>query len=233
MLKILVVDDEINIRNLFKIRLENEGYEVYTAKDGLEALDVVYNNIIDMCIVDVMMPNLDGNSFVKKIRSENFNMPIIMVTAKGELDDKIEAFDSGIDDYMTKPIEFDELLLRMKALFRRAKIVTDKKIVIGDTVLEYDALTITNNKLNLNVTLTKKEFSILYKLLSYPERTFTKGQLFDEFWGLDNYGDVEAVKVYISKIRSIIEPFPEIDIATIRGIGYRGIKKDEKNQEQK
>lgn len=229
MLKILVVDDEINIRNLFKIRLENEGYEVYTAKDGLEALDVVYDNIIDMCIVDVMMPNLDGNSFVKKIRSENFNMPIIMVTAKGELDDKIEAFDSGIDDYMTKPIEFDELLLRMKALFRRAKIVTDKKIVIGDTVLEYDALTITNNKLNLNVTLTKKEFSILYKLLSYPERTFTKGQLFDEFWGLDNYGDVEAVKVYISKIRSIIEPFPEIDIATIRGIGYRGIKKDEKN----
>lgn len=233
MLKILVVDDEINIRNLFKIRLENEGYEVYTAKDGLEALDVVYDNIIDMCIVDVMMPNLDGNSFVKKIRSENFNMPIIMVTAKGELDDKIEAFDSGIDDYMTKPIEFDELLLRMKALFRRAKIVTDKKIVIGDTVLEYDALTITNNKLNLNVTLTKKEFSILYKLLSYPERTFTKGQLFDEFWGLDNYGDVEAVKVYISKIRSIIEPFPEIDIATIRGIGYRGIKKDEKSQEQK
>ncbi len=233
MLKILIVDDEINIRNLFKIRLENVGYEVYTAKDGLEALDVVYDNIIDMCIVDVMMPNLDGNSFVKKIRSENFNMPIIMVTAKGELDDKIEAFDSGIDDYMTKPIEFDELLLRMKALFRRAKIVTDKKIVIGDTVLEYDALTITNNKLNLNVTLTKKEFSILYKLLSYPERTFTKGQLFDEFWGLDNYGDVEAVKVYISKIRSIIEPFPEIDIATIRGIGYRGIKKDEKNQEQK
>ena len=127
MLKILIVDDEINIRNLFKIRLENEGYEVYTAKDGLEALDVVYDNIIDMCIVDVMMPNLDGNSFVKKIRSENFNMPIIMVTAKGELDDKIEAFDSGIDDYMTKPIEFDELLLRMKALFRRAKIVTDKK----------------------------------------------------------------------------------------------------------
>lgn len=229
MLKILIVDDEINIRNLFKIRLENEGYEVYTAKDGLEALDVVYDNIIDMCIVDVMMPNLDGNSFVKKIRSENFNMPIIMVTAKGQLDDKIEAFDSGIDDYMTKPIEFDELLLRMKALFRRAKIVTDKKIVIGDTVLEYDTLTITNNKLNLNVTLTKKEFSILYKLLSYPERTFTKGQLFDEFWGLDNYGDVDAVKVYISKIRSIIEPFPEIDIATIRGIGYRGIKKDEKN----
>lgn len=229
MLKILIVDDEINIRNLFKIRLENEGYEVYTAKDGLEALDVVYDNIIDMCIVDVMMPNLDGNSFVKKIRSENFNMPIVMVTAKGELDDKIEAFDSGIDDYMTKPIEFDELLLRMKALFRRAKIVTDKKIVIGDTVLEYDTLTITNNKLNLNVTLTKKEFSILYKLLSYPERTFTKGQLFDEFWGLDNYGDVDAVKVYISKIRSIIEPFPEIDIATIRGIGYRGIKKDEKN----
>lgn len=229
MLKILIVDDEINIRDLFKIRLEHEDYEVYTAKDGLEALDVVYNNIIDMCIVDVMMPNLDGNSFVKKIRSENFNMPIIMVTAKGELDDKKEAFDSGIDDYMTKPIEFDELLLRMKALFRRAKIVTDKKVVIGNTVLEYDTLTVTNNKLNLNVTLTKKEFSILYKLLSYPERTFTKGQLFDEFWGLDNYGDVDAVKVYISKIRSIIEPFPEIDIATIRGIGYRGIKKDEKN----
>lgn len=229
MFKLLVADDEENIRNLFKLRLEDAGYEVLLAENGEEALEIVYREVIDMCIVDVMMPGMDGFTFVERIRREDFTMPIIMLTAKGELKDKKTGFSLGVDDYMVKPVEFDELLLRMKALFRRAKIFTEKKITVGNTVLYFDTLSVNNESLGLSVTLSKKEFLILYKLLSYPERTFTKGQLYDEFWGVDNYGDMDAVKVYISKIRSLIEPFPEIDIQTIRGIGYRGIK-NEKNE---
>ena len=173
-----------------------------------------------------MMPVMDGFSLVKQMRSENINTPVIMVTAKGNTEDKIEGFRSGIDDYMVKPVDFEELSLRIKALLRRYRIATERKITVGGTVLTYDTLTVSNEKLNLTVTLQKKEFLILYKLFSYPEKTFSKGQLYDEFWGLDNFGDVDAVKVYVSKIRSAIEPFPEIDIATVRGIGYRGIKNE-------
>jgi DNA-binding response OmpR family regulator len=226
MFKLLVLDDEENIRNLFKLRLEAEGYEVFVAKNGKDGLDYVYKDVFDLCIVDAMMPEIDGFEFVKTIRNDGFNMPVIMVTAKNELSDKKAGFSVGVDDYMTKPIEFDELLMRINALFRRAKIVTEKRITIGGTVLQFDTLTVKNDELGLSTTLSKKEFMLLYKLLSYPEKTFTKGQLFDEFWGIDNLGDTDAVKVYISKIRTLIEPYPEIDIATIRGIGYRGIRNE-------
>lgn len=226
MFKILVADDEENIRNLFKLRLESEGYEVLTAENGGKAMEILYKEVVDLCILDAMMPVLDGFSLVKKMREENFTVPVIMITAKGQLEDKKTGFSVGADDYMVKPIEFDELLMRMNALFRRAKIVTEKKITAGNTVLYFDTLTVENKALGLSVTLSKKEFLILYKLLSYPERTFTKGQLYDEFWGMDNYGDMDAVKVYVSKIRSLIEPFPEIDVHTVRGIGYRGIKNE-------
>lgn len=226
MFKILVADDEENIRNLFRLRLEEEGYEVLCAANGIEAMDAVYSNVIDLCIADVMMPVADGFAFVERIREEGFSMPVIMVTAKGELQSKKTGFLVGVDDYMVKPVEFDELLLRMKALFRRAKIVTEKKIEIGDTVLQLDTLTVTNAKENKKVTLSKKEFLLLYKLLSYPERTFTKGQLYDEFWGPECYGDTDAVKVYISRIRAAVEAFPEIDIETVRGIGYRGVRNE-------
>lgn len=226
MFKVLVADDEVNIRNLIKLKLSGEGYDVVCASDGNEALSRLYSECFDICIVDVMMPVMDGFSLVKQMRSENINTPVIMVTAKGNTEDKIEGFRSGIDDYMVKPVDFEELSLRIKALLRRYRIATERKITVGGTVLTYDTLTVSNEKLNLTVTLQKKEFLILYKLFSYPEKTFSKGQLYDEFWGLDNFGDVDAVKVYVSKIRSAIEPFPEIDIATVRGIGYRGIKNE-------
>lgn len=226
MFKVLVADDEVNIRNLIKLKLSGEGYDVVCASDGSEALSRLYSKCFDICIVDVMMPVMDGFSLVKQMRSENINTPVIMVTAKGNTEDKIEGFRSGIDDYMVKPVDFEELSLRIKALLRRYRIATERKITVGGTVLTYDTLTVSNEKLNLTVTLQKKEFLILYKLFSYPEKTFSKGQLYDEFWGLDNFGDVDAVKVYVSKIRSAIEPFPEIDIATVRGIGYRGIKNE-------
>lgn len=226
MFKVLVADDEVNIRNLIKLKLSGEGYDVVCASDGNEALSRLYSECFDICIVDVMMPVMDGFSLVKQMRGENINTPVIMVTAKGNTEDKIEGFRSGIDDYMVKPVDFEELSLRIKALLRRYRIATERKITVGGTVLTYDTLTVSNEKLNLTVTLQKKEFLILYKLFSYPEKTFSKGQLYDEFWGLDNFGDVDAVKVYVSKIRSAIEPFPEIDIATVRGIGYRGIKNE-------
>ena len=226
MFKVLVADDEVNIRNLIKLKLSGEGYDVVCASDGNEALSRLYSKCFDICIVDVMMPVMDGFSLVKQMRSENINTPVIMVTAKGNTEDKIEGFRSGIDDYMVKPVDFEELSLRIKALLRRYRIATERKITVGGTVLTYDTLTVSNEKLNLTVTLQKKEFLILYKLFSYPEKTFSKGQLYDEFWGLDNFGVVDAVKVYVSKIRSAIEPFPEIDIATVRGIGYRGIKNE-------
>lgn len=228
MFNILIVDDEINIQQLFKIRLVNAGYHVLTASDGEEALDIFYNQQIDMLIVDVMMPNMNGMELVNTIRNEGYNTPVIMVTAKGKLEDKKEGFLVGIDDYMVKPVEFDELLFRMNALFRRAKIVNERKITIGNTILDYDTLSILDKKKNLRITLTKKEFQILFKLLSYPERSFTKGQLFDEFWGLDNDSDDDVVKVYVSKIRDRIKDFDEIEIDTIRGIGYRGIRNEKK-----
>ena len=226
MLTILVADDEINILNLFKIRLENHGYNVLTARDGREAIDVFYNNSVDLIIMDIMMPRLNGYDVIDTIRSDNYNTPVIMVSAKGELDDKREGFSVGADDYMVKPIEFDELLLRIQALVRRYKIVADKKITVGNVVLDYNTLTISNEIEGKSINLSKKEFSILFKLLSYPERAFTKEQLFDEFWGIDAVGDTDSVKVYISKIRSQIAIFPEIDITTIRGIGYRGVKNE-------
>lgn len=226
MFKVLVADDEVNIRNLIKLKLSGEGYDVVCASDGNEALSRLYSECFDICIVDVMMPVMDGFSLVKQMRGANINTPVIMVTAKGNAEDKIEGFRSGIDDYMVKPVDFEELSLRIKALLRRYRIATERKITVGGTVLTYDTLTVSNEKLNLTVTLQKKEFLILYKLFSYPEKTFSKGQLYDEFWGLDNFGDVDAVKVYVSKIRSAIEPFSEIDIATVRGIGYRGIKNE-------
>ncbi|MDD6301849.1 MAG: response regulator transcription factor [Bacillales bacterium] len=228
MLNILVVDDEKYIRELFKIRLEAYGYTVTVASDGEEALDIFYSKKFDMIIIDIMMPKLNGIEFINQIRKDGYNTPAIIVSARDQLETKKESFLVGVDDYMVKPIEFDELILRMNSLFRRAKIATDKKIVIGDVTLDYETLSITNEKENKKINLTKKEFSILFKLLSYPEKTFTKGQLYDEFWGYDSYGDLEGVKVYISKIRSQIEIFPEIDIATIRGIGYRGIKNEKK-----
>ncbi len=224
--KILVIDDELNILQLYKLRLTDYGFEVFTATDGTEAFKQVYQTVFDLIVVDAMMPEMDGFSFLKRLRNEGFTTPVIMITALNQLEDKKQGFLSGADDYMTKPIEFDELYLRINALFKRAKIATEKKITVGNTILDLGTLTVTNQPLSLSITFPKKEFSILYKLLSFPEKTFTKTQLLDEFWGLDSFSGEDVVKVYVSKIRSAIEPFPEIDILTVRGIGYRGIKNE-------
>ena len=225
-MRILAVDDEEHILKLYNAILTGAGYEVVTAHDGEEALNIYYQGKIDLIICDEMMPNVTGNQLIKEIRYENKNIPIIMVTAKSSIDDKGISYDLGVDDYMVKPINKEELLMRISALFRRAKIFTEKKIIIGDVVLDSNTHSVVNEKKNLCVNLTKKEFDILFKLFSYPEKAFTKWQLFNEFWGIDSDTDASVVKVFILKIRKKIEVFPEIEIQTLMGIGYRGIKNE-------
>lgn len=224
MFNVLVVEDDRNIRNLIEIKLRSLGYNVVTAENGKDALEKLSSNHLDIMLVDAMMPIMDGYTFVKTVREEGDNIPAIMVTAKGSMADKSQGFDVGVDDYMVKPIEFDELSLRIKAVLRRAKIVSDRKITVGETVLDYDTLTVSNGV--EKVVLTKTEFGIIYKLLSYPERSFSKSMLFEEFWAWDSETEEDIVKVYINRIRNKIAPFKEIDVETIRGIGYRGIRNE-------
>lgn len=224
---ILLVDDDKNILALLTTVLQSDGFEIITANNGSEALDLYYDNRIDMLICDEMMPQLSGNELVKEIRTDNKELPIIMVTAKDATTDKGKSFNCEVDDYMVKPIDCDELIMRVHALFRRAKINTDKKIVAGNTVLDSNTHTITNKRLNLVVTLTKTEFDILYKLLLYPDKVFSKWQLYHEFWGIYSEVDDGIVKVFISKIRKQIEQFPEISIRTVMGIGYQGVKNED------
>ena len=222
MFNVLIAEDEKNIRNLIGIKLKNAGYNVILTANGEDALNAVYENHVDIMVVDVMMPIMNGYELVRALRNDGKKIPVIMCTAKGSINDKAEGYDAGVDDYMVKPIDFDELLMRVKAVLRRAETVSERKLIIGSTVLDYDTLTVYDgvNK----VLFTKKEFGILYKLLSYPEKSFSKSQLFEEFWSFDSETEEDSVKVYINKIRNKINVFAEIDVVTVRGVGYRGVR---------
>ena len=226
MFNILVAEDDRNIQTLTKIKLEDEGYIVKIASDGVECMDILNKMPIDLLILDIMMPLMDGIEVVKKVRENGNNTPIIIVSAKSDFPDKAKAFTLGVDDYMVKPINFSELIFRIKALLRRAQIVNDRKIEINDCILDYDSLSITRKSTQERVTLTKKEFSILFKLLSYPEKVFTKSQLFDEFWGNSSESDDNTVKVHINQIRNKTKDFTEFSILNIRGLGYKGVKNE-------
>ena len=226
MFNVLIVEDDFNICKLMKIKLTQEGYNCILAYNGEEGIEKLAENHVDIVIADAMMPKMDGFEMVKEMRSLNYTTPVIMVTARGEIEDKSKGFIVGVDDYMVKPIDFKELFLRMKAVLRRANIVSEKKIVIGKTVLDYNTLTVSNGE--DKEIFTKKEFQILFKLLSYPEQSFSKSALFEEFWNFDSDTEEDAVKVYINKIRNKISRFSEIDIETVRGVGYKGVK-NEKN----
>lgn len=223
MYNVLVVEDEVNILKLMTIRLTKSGFNVYGASNGREGLDIIKKQMIDIVVADIMMPQLDGFEMIETIRAEGHSMPIIVVTAKESLDDKKRGFNLGADDYMVKPIEHEELLLRIKALLKRADIRKEKKIVVGSCTLDYESLSVFNDK-GYNAQLSKKEFLILFKLLSYPERIFTKNQLMDEFWGYETDSYSDTVKVHINRIRNKIAPISEIDVVTVRGLGYRGVK---------
>ena len=223
MFHILVVDDNKHTRRLFKAVLENENYTVFTAENGKDALRVMDEEHVDLVLLDIMMPEMDGYEFTKLLREENNNLPILMVSAKQLPEDKKRGFLVGTDDYMTKPVDEDEMLLRIKALLRRAKIVNDRKIVIGEAVLDYDALTV--SKRDTVVELPQKEFLLLYKLLSYPGKIFTRIQLMDEIWGANSGTGWETVTVHIARLRKKFEDWEEFEIESVRGLGYKAVKK--------
>ena len=222
MFQILVVDDDKNTRMLFKAVLEAANYSVLTAQDGGQALAVMDENHVDLVVLDVMMPNMDGYAFTRTLRESNDNLPILMVSAKQLPEDKKQGFLVGTDDYMTKPIDEEEMLLRIKALLRRARIASERRIVIGDVELDYDSLTVTRK--GQTQELPQKEFLLLYKLLSYPGKIFTRIQLMDEIWGADSETGWETVTVHIGRLRKRFEGWPEFEIVSVRGLGYKAVK---------
>ena len=223
MFHILVADDDKNTRMLFRAVLEAENYTVLTAENGEDALAVMDNNHVDLVVLDVMMPKMDGYAFTSLLRQNDNNLPILMVSAKQLPEDKKRGFIVGTDDYMTKPIDEEEFLLRIHALLRRAKIVNERKIVIGDVMLDYDSLTV-SRKGEIQ-ELPQKEFMLLYKLLSYPGKIFTRIQLMDEIWGADSETGWETVTVHIGRLRKRFENWEEFQIVSVRGLGYKAVKK--------
>lgn len=226
MITILVVDDDKNTRLFMKSLLENESYNVVLANDGQDALECLDQKAIDLMIVDIMMPNIDGYELTDVVRNSYSNMPILMVSAKQKTIDRKMGYLVGIDDYMSKPVDEEEFILKIKALLRRAKINDERKIRIGDVVLDYDSFTVSRK--DEVVELPKKEFELLYKLLSYPGKIFTRIQLMDEIWGMDNESGWETVTVHIGRLRKKFENWDEFSIVSVRGLGYKGVRNDEK-----
>ena len=223
MFHILVVDDDKNTRLYLKTVLENNGYTVSTASNGEDALDVMEKTHVDLTVVDIMMPKMNGYEFTKALRECDSNLPIFMISAKQLPADKHRGFDAGIDDYMIKPIEKEEFLCRIKALLRRARIISERKITIGEVVLDYDSMTV--SRADVVQELPQKEFLLLYKLLSYPGKIFTRIQLMDEIWGVESDAGWETVTVHIGRLRKRFESFDEFTIESVRGLGYKAVKR--------
>lgn len=223
MFHILVVDDDKNTRLLFKTILENENYTVFTASNGIKAMDIMDQNHIDLVVLDIMMPRMDGYEFAKTLRDVNNYLPILMVSAKQLPEDKHKGFNAGIDDYMIKPVDNEEFLLRIKALLRRARIASERRIVIGEVVLDYDSMTATRG--DEVIELPQKEFLLLYKLLSSPGKIFTRIQIMDDVWGASSDAGWETVTVHIARLRKRFESFSEFEIQSVRGLGYKAVKK--------
>ncbi|MDU2162788.1 response regulator transcription factor [Intestinibacter bartlettii] len=223
MFNILVIEDNKNMRKLICATLKQNGYSTFEAEDGEVGLDVLDTTHIDLIICDIMMPNMDGYEFTETLRDGHCETPIIIVTAKEQLEDKKKGFSIGADDYMVKPIDFEELILRIGAILRRSKIVNDHKITIGNTILDYNSLSVTSNG-ECN-TLPKKEFYLLFKLVSSPDTIFTRRQLLDEIWGMESMADERTVDVHIKRIRERYRASNDFEIVTVRGLGYKAVIK--------
>ena len=223
MFRILVVDDDENIRKYFSKVLTAEHYSVVTAHDGAAALDALEKYQFDLVVLDVMMPGMDGYEFAENLRGSGLGLPILMVTAKQLPEDMKRGFRAGTDDYMTKPVDAEEMLLRIKALLRRARISAEHRIYIGSVVLDYDAFSVTGH--GQTIELPQKEFQLLYKLLSYPGQIFTRLQLLDEIWGMDSESGTETVTVHVARLRKRFEGWEEFEILSVRGLGYKAVKR--------
>ena len=222
MWNILIADDDRHIRRLLAAVLEAEKYTVFEAEDGNAALKIIDKEHIDLAIVDVMMPHMDGYALTQALRKSDENLPILMASAKHLPKDKHRGFLVGCDDYITKPIDEEEMLLRIKALLRRAKIASERKMTVCDTVLDYDSLTV--SRPGEVQVLPQKEFQLLFLLLSYPGKIFTRIQLMDEIWGADSETGWETVTVHIGRLRKRFEHWDEFDIVSVRGLGYKAVK---------
>ena len=224
MFHILVVEDNDNTRKLMQAVLSQNGYEPIPARDGVEALEVLDHKHVDLIVLDIMMPRMDGYEFTETLRASGSEIPILMVTAKEKPADKHKGFIIGTDDYMVKPVDEEEMLLRIAALLRRSRIVNEHRLEIGATVLDYDSLTVTSD-LGV-VELPKKEFMLLFKLLSYPNKIFTRRQLMDEIWDMDSESDERTVDVHINRLRDHFRGNDDFEIVTVRGLGYKAVKRE-------
>ncbi len=222
MFNILVVEDDKELCGLFCRTLIKNGYNAIPSQNASEALDVLEKEYIDLMISDVMMPGMSGFELVKAMRVGRMDMPVLMITAKGDINDKEQGFKSGADDYMVKPIDLKEMLFRVAALLRRAKSASERKLTFGETLLEYDTQTVSDT--NGSQILPLKEFQLLYKLLSYPGQIFTRQQILDDIWGFDDVADSHTLDVHISRLRERFKKNTDFRIVTIRGLGYRAVK---------
>lgn len=218
MVTILVVEDNEHTRLLTEARLKRY-YNVITAENGSEALDIFYEKQIDLIVADIMMPEMDGYEMLKHLRDNKEEVPVLFLTAKSTFDDKKTGYDLGIDDYVTKPIDYEELLLRIKALLRRANIANKMKINIGKFEMDENDYSVKYN--NSAIEMTKKEFDLLFKLLSYPNRVMTKIQLLEDIWGYESNSSEDTIKTHINKIRNKLKDVKEFEIISVKGLGYK------------
>ncbi len=224
MFNILVADDQPNIRRLYEYTLEKNGYRPFVAADGEEVLEVLERQHIDLVILDVMMPKLDGYGCLKAMRESGINVPVLIITARDSAEDLRKSFTLGSDDFMTKPVDETEMLLRIKAILRRSKISEEQRIVVGGTTLVYDSFSVIKD--GETAVLPRKEFQILFKLLSFPGKTFTRQNLMDEFWSMDSDSEARTVDVHINRLRERFRDNGDFEIVTVRGLGYKAVRND-------
>ena len=227
MFSILVCEDDFAIKTMISTKLKQENYSVYTVQNGQEALNLMEKQQIDLVISDIMMPEMDGYEFVQTLRETKHTLPILMITAKSQLESLEAAFKLGVDDYMVKPLRLEELVLRVKALLRRSQLEAEKVLTFTHTRLDYNALTMTDLTTGEQVQIPPKEFFLLYKLLSYPEKIFTRLDLLDDIWGMEEDYDERLIDACIKRLRQKLKGNEDFDIVTVRGLGYKGTMKHE------
>ena len=219
MFNVLVVEDDKNLKKLMVTYLKRNNYTVFEANNGIQALDIIDKQYIDLVISDVMMPEMDGFELLNELRTSNYEIPIMLITAKGDISDKKQGFILGADDYMVKPVDMEEMILRVSVLLKRVKSANKRKIVIDDLIIDYDQLSVTKHGKVYN--LEQKEFYLLYKLISTPNTIFSRQELIEEIWGLESESEYRTVDVHIKRLREKLSDLNEFEIVTVRGAGYK------------
>ena len=226
MFNILVVEDDKNLKKLMVTYLKKNNYTTFEARNGIQALDIIDKQYIDLVISDIMMPEMDGYELLNELRIANYEIPIMLITAKSDISDKKQGFILGADDYMVKPIDMEEMVLRVSVLLKRAKSANKRKIILRDLIIDYDQLSVVKHDKVYN--LAQKEFYLLYKLVSTPNTIFTRQELIEEIWGLESESEYRTVDVHIKRLREKLKELNELEIVTVRGLGYKCIINEEK-----